>query len=81
MEVEAYEYLSSKKTYKKGSLMNVPNTGFSKPVKKSIKDLTQSATVGTVLKPVQPRIDKEKARKNLDEQKGKVASMPRYNLT
>ena len=34
MEVEAYEYLSSKKTYKKGSLMNVPNTGFSKNVKK-----------------------------------------------
>lgn len=81
MEVEAYEYLSSKKTYKKGSLMNVPNIGFSKTVKKNVKDLTQSATVGTVLKPVQPKIDKEKARKNLDEQKGKVASMPRYNLT
>lgn len=30
MEVDAFDTINSKKTYKKGSLMNVPNTGFLK---------------------------------------------------
>ena len=78
MEVEAYELLSTKKTYKKGSLMNVPNIGFSKTAAKKSAFNTTSASV---LKPVRPTIDKEKARKAIDEAKGKVAPMPRYNVT
>ena len=35
MEVEAYEYINAKKSYKRGSLLNVPNTGFSRTGKKT----------------------------------------------
>lgn len=74
MEVEEYDKYNAKKTYKRGSLLNVPNTGFSKINKKS------NTTFASTIKPTKPSIDIEKARKMLDEAKGKVAPMPRYNV-
>ena len=72
--MEAYDLLNSKKGYKRGSLLNVPNTGFSKANKKG------NTTLTSTIKPAKPSMDIEKARKMLDEAKGKVAPMPRYNV-
>lgn len=75
MEVEEYDKLNVKKSYKRGSLLNVPNTGFSKTGKKA------NTTFASTLKPTKPSIDIVKARKMLEEAKGKVAPMPHYNVS
>lgn len=73
MEVEEYEKINVKKTYKRGNLLNVPNTGLSK-MKKT------STTASGTFKPVKPSIDLEKAREKLNAAKGKVAPTARFNV-
>ena len=75
MEVEAYETLGAKKTYKRGSLLNVPNNGYSK------KASTASASGPSLLKPTKPSLDIPKARQMIEDAKGKIASAPRYNAS
>ena len=65
---------NSKKSYQKGSLMNVPNARFSKANKLSNSSQTIS------IKKAKPSIDIEKARKLVSESKGKVAQVPRFNV-
>jgi len=57
MEVEAYELLNSKKSYKKGSLMNVPNSGFSRTAKKVSAMNNTLTSSASVLKPVRASLD------------------------
>ena len=59
-----------KKTYKRGSLFNAPNTGFTKIGKKGTN----------TLKPTKASMNVEQAQKLLHDTKGKIAPMPRYSV-
>ena len=72
MDVDEFDTLTSKKTYKKGSLMNVPNTGFTRVGSKLGSSIA--------MKKVKPSIDIDKARKLIADAKGKVAQMKRYSV-
>lgn len=61
MEVEEYEQLNTKKSYKKGSLLNAPNMGFSG--KSNFKKISTSSLAK--IKPVKGSIDLGKARQLL----------------
>ena len=74
MEVEEYEKINVKKTYKRTNLLNVPNTGFSK-IKR------QNTSISTTFKPVKSSIDIQKAKEKLQSARGKVAPASRYNVT
>ena len=76
MEVDDFAALTSnsKKSYQKGSLMNVPNARFGKANKLSNSSQTMS------IKKAKPSIDIEKARKLVSDNKGKVAQVPRFNV-
>ena len=55
-------------------MLNVPNSGFSK-IKKT------NTTIASVLRPAIASIDLNKAREKLNQAKGKIAPMARYNVT
>ena len=74
MEVEEYEKLNVKKTYKRTNILSMPTSGFTK-IKK------QNSTIGNTMRPAKASIDLEKAREKLNAAKGKVAPMTRYNVT
>ena len=54
-----------KKLYKAGSLLNAPNSNFQKSKKQNFQQ-------------TRPSIDLEKAKKKLEDTKGKIPQMPRY---
>jgi len=73
MEVEDFEKV--KKQYKRGSLLNVPNSKFTNAGKKN------NTTFASTLKAPKPSMDIEKARQMVVEAKGKIPEMPRYTVT
>lgn len=70
MEVDEFEKV--KKHYKRGSLLDAPNTKFASSTAKK-------SNTSSFIKPARPSLDLEQAWKLVEDVEGKFPEIPRYN--
>ena len=71
---EEEKLINFRRKYQKGTLLNVPNKGFSNFGKK------KSTNLNTTSQRAKPSIDLEKAKQMLESAKGKVAPTARHSV-